>query len=453
MSENVVIVAAARTPVGSFAGSLASLSATALGTAVVAGWARREGSRRDRLLLIGGLLAGLIMNVSEFVLHAIVLGPDGEKLAERWRQAGLVGEPDPSLLGWLVVATFALGVLALLGDRVPLSLRVFLMALAIFDLDNTLLGGDSDHAWGDFIASRNLVDAAQYRARNDAFAEDYASGRLDHQTYFKSIRVDQAFMGQKVLDRVLSAWLWEYALEAGLIDDVTPGQLVAHHLVTERVDVGLDLGAVDVLFLRGDDLALHLAGLGQHPAVGPDDRSQRGVFAVALVVLGEALFEPLDPARVEQIELQIVQLKLGIGGEVQEEGQPQVSGCFSRDIDAIERVAIQGIQQELLGQRIARRGIVNGNVRFEWPAVRKEETEIRSLLTKVDADLQTIVHGRFSSSRTVSQCWRPVGCPGAHWSGSLAANQPSCSVEVLYSLLHCSSTEVGASCESDVCPQ
>ena len=35
MSENVVIVAAARTPVGSFGGSLASLPATALGTAVI----------------------------------------------------------------------------------------------------------------------------------------------------------------------------------------------------------------------------------------------------------------------------------------------------------------------------------------------------------------------------------------------------------------------------------
>jgi len=41
---------------------------------------------------------------------------------------------------------------------------------------------------------------------------NYASGRLDHQTYFKSIRVDQAFMASKVLDRILAAWLWEYGL-------------------------------------------------------------------------------------------------------------------------------------------------------------------------------------------------------------------------------------------------
>ena len=48
----------------------------------------------------------------------------------------------------------------------------------------------------------------------------YASGRLDHQTYFKSIRVDQAFMAEKVLDRILAAWLWEYAPEAGLVGEV-----------------------------------------------------------------------------------------------------------------------------------------------------------------------------------------------------------------------------------------
>ncbi len=57
-------------------------------------------------------------------------------------------------------------------------------------------------------------------AAGNSSGYNYASGRLDHQTYFKSIRVDQAFMGQKVLDRVLAAWLWEYALEAGLVESV-----------------------------------------------------------------------------------------------------------------------------------------------------------------------------------------------------------------------------------------
>jgi hypothetical protein len=43
-------------------------------------------------------------------------------------------------------------------------------------------------------------------AAGNSSGYNYASGRLDHQTYYKSIRVDQAFMAEKVLDRVLAAW-------------------------------------------------------------------------------------------------------------------------------------------------------------------------------------------------------------------------------------------------------
>lgn len=53
------------------------------------------------------------------------------------------------------------------------------MALAIFDLDNTLLRGDSDHAWGEFLADHGYVDGASHRARNDAFYADYCRGELD----------------------------------------------------------------------------------------------------------------------------------------------------------------------------------------------------------------------------------------------------------------------------------
>ena len=46
---------------------------------------------------------------------------------------------------------------------------------------------------------------------------NYASGRLDHQTYYKSIRVDQSQLGLSVLDRVLRAWLDEAILISGLL--------------------------------------------------------------------------------------------------------------------------------------------------------------------------------------------------------------------------------------------
>ncbi len=77
------------------------------------------------------------------------------------------------------------------------------MTLAIFDLDNTLLGGDSDHAWGEFLCDRSIVDADSYRARNNWFYGEYEKGELD-----------------------MSAWL-EFALQP--LVDISQNQLAAWH--------------------------------------------------------------------------------------------------------------------------------------------------------------------------------------------------------------------------------
>ena len=58
-------------------------------------------------------------------------------------------------------------------------IKVSAVRLAIFDLDNTLLAGDSDHQWGEYLCSRGLVDADAYRAKNDQFYADYVAGQLD----------------------------------------------------------------------------------------------------------------------------------------------------------------------------------------------------------------------------------------------------------------------------------
>jgi HAD superfamily hydrolase (TIGR01490 family) len=57
--------------------------------------------------------------------------------------------------------------------------------LALFDLDNTLLAGDSDHAWGEFLIAENLVDGETHRARNDQFYADYEKGELDIHAYVR----------------------------------------------------------------------------------------------------------------------------------------------------------------------------------------------------------------------------------------------------------------------------
>ena len=58
-------------------------------------------------------------------------------------------------------------------------------------------------------------------AAGDSSNHNYASGRLDHQTYFKSIRVDQSHLESRVLDRILDAWFDE----AALIPDLLPSDI------------------------------------------------------------------------------------------------------------------------------------------------------------------------------------------------------------------------------------
>lgn len=53
------------------------------------------------------------------------------------------------------------------------------MALALFDLDNTLLGGDSDHLWGEYLIAIGVVDGDHHRRENDRFYREYVEGRLD----------------------------------------------------------------------------------------------------------------------------------------------------------------------------------------------------------------------------------------------------------------------------------
>jgi HAD superfamily hydrolase (TIGR01490 family) len=51
--------------------------------------------------------------------------------------------------------------------------------LALFDLDNTLLTGDSDFEWAQFLIEQGVLDREVYEARNQAFFEQYKAGTLD----------------------------------------------------------------------------------------------------------------------------------------------------------------------------------------------------------------------------------------------------------------------------------
>jgi HAD superfamily hydrolase (TIGR01490 family) len=57
------------------------------------------------------------------------------------------------------------------------------MRLALFDLDNTLLTGDSDYEWGQFLVDRGVLDRDVYEAQNRAYYEQYVAGTLDIHEY------------------------------------------------------------------------------------------------------------------------------------------------------------------------------------------------------------------------------------------------------------------------------
>lgn len=57
------------------------------------------------------------------------------------------------------------------------------LSLAIFDLDNTLIAGDSDHYWNQFLVERDLVDAEVFKQANDRFYKQYKDGSLDIEEY------------------------------------------------------------------------------------------------------------------------------------------------------------------------------------------------------------------------------------------------------------------------------
>ena len=57
--------------------------------------------------------------------------------------------------------------------------------LTLFDLDNTLLSGDSDFEWGQYLIDRGVLDRNEYEAQNNVFFEQYKAGTLDIHEYLQ----------------------------------------------------------------------------------------------------------------------------------------------------------------------------------------------------------------------------------------------------------------------------
>jgi HAD superfamily hydrolase (TIGR01490 family) len=109
------------------------------------------------------------------------------------------------------------------------------MRLALFDLDNTLLAGDSDYEWGQFLVDRGVVERAAYEAQNRAYYDQYIAGTLDIHEYL-------GFALRPLADRApeeLARWHGEF-MRARIVPMILPA---ARGLVRRHLQAG-DLCAV-----------------------------------------------------------------------------------------------------------------------------------------------------------------------------------------------------------------
>jgi len=90
------------------------------------------------------------------------------------------------------------------------------MNIVLFDLDNTLIKGDSDHEWGNFLVENNYVDQRIYKEKNNNFFEQYKNGTLcpkefalfsyeplTKYSYEKLLNIREKFFEEKIIPLIL----------------------------------------------------------------------------------------------------------------------------------------------------------------------------------------------------------------------------------------------------------
>jgi HAD superfamily hydrolase (TIGR01490 family) len=104
--------------------------------------------------------------------------------------------------------------------------------LALFDLDETLLAGDSDYEWGQFLVERGVLDRATYEARNKEFYDRYRAGTLDLAEFLDFQLTPLSWFTRAQLD----AWHAEF-MTAKILPMIRPGAraLLERHRDNERV--------------------------------------------------------------------------------------------------------------------------------------------------------------------------------------------------------------------------
>lgn len=100
------------------------------------------------------------------------------------------------------------------------------MTLSIFDLDNTLLAGDSDYLWGQYLSEQGIVDGNIYEQENQRFYDEYKQGQLD---IFEFLRFSLRPLAEHPMEQLLE---WREQFMTGKIEPImlpAAQQLVDEH--------------------------------------------------------------------------------------------------------------------------------------------------------------------------------------------------------------------------------
>lgn len=129
-------------------------------------------------------------------------------------------------------------------------------------------------------------------AAGNSAGYNYSSGRLDHQMYYKAIRIEQDYTGRAIMDRVFAAWLHEARLVGILPAPVAEGATVHHQWFwdgTEHVDPRKEADAAEIrLRTLTTSLATEYARLGKdwEVEVGQIARERKTLKALGLTIGG-----------------------------------------------------------------------------------------------------------------------------------------------------------------------
>ena len=108
------------------------------------------------------------------------------------------------------------------------------MNIAIFDLDNTLLAGDSDYLWGQFLGENGYVDADAHQKENDRYYKDYLEGNLDINAFlefqFRPLAENDMKTIRAWRERFLNVKIWPVMLPKA-IDLIEDHRNMGHELL------------------------------------------------------------------------------------------------------------------------------------------------------------------------------------------------------------------------------